>query len=208
VSAEGTAVAAAGPAEPSRRLAPRARWVWRLNWLGGCLAGLIAGRIASSAAGDPWDTLLWVVPLAALVAGTPLVPELRYRRWRWEVRAHEIDIRRGTFRVRRTLIPMARVQHVESDRGLLEQALGLATVAVHTAAGGHTIPLLTQDDAGRLRARIADLARMEGRPEAELDGSPPPAAAPPAEGEPAGSLPPPAAAPPPRAPEESGAERG
>ena len=35
------------------------------------------------------------------------------------------------------------------QRGLFEQAFGLATVVVHTAAGGHTIPLLPQAEAER-----------------------------------------------------------
>jgi len=89
------------------------------------------------------------------------VPELRWRRWRWEVREHEIDLQRGIIVVRRTLIPMARVQHVETERGLIGQALGLATVEIHTAAGSHEIPLLTDFDAGMLRSRIAELARTD-----------------------------------------------
>jgi len=147
--------------EPARRLAPQARWVWRLYWAGGCIAALVAGGLLRDAAPDGWEPLLWVLPLAALVVGTPVLPEWHWRRWRWEVREHEIDLRRGTLRLRRTLIPMARVQHVETTRGVLEQALGLATVAVHTAAGSHTIPLLSDYDAGLLRARIAELARTD-----------------------------------------------
>ena len=81
-------------------------------------------------------------------SGTPLVPELRWRRWRWEVREHEIDLQRGILVVRRTLIPMARVQHVETERGVIGQALGLSTVEIHTAAGSHEIPLLRDGDAG------------------------------------------------------------
>ena len=147
--------------EPAQRLAPRARWVWRIHWALGCLAVLVAGGVARDAAPGSLEPLRWALPLAALVLGTPVVPELRWRRWRWEVREHEIDLRRGTLRLRRTLIPMARVQHVETERGVLEQWLQLATVEVHTAAGSHTIPLLTDYDAGRLRARIAELARTE-----------------------------------------------
>ena len=77
------------------------------------------------------------------------VPELRWRRWRWDVRPDVIDIRHGTFTVRRTLVPLERVQHVDTRRGLLEQALDLATVVVHTAAGSHTIPMLGDADAER-----------------------------------------------------------
>ena len=86
-------------------------------------------------------------------------PELRWRRWRWEVREQEIDIRRGTVAVTRTLVPMLRVQHVDTKRDLLQQALGLATVVFHTAAGANEIPALTVAEAAQVRDRIAELAR-------------------------------------------------
>src|SRR5215203_5018764 len=147
-----------GIPEPSQRLAPQARWAWRLSWAAGCLV------VLGTAGGDlpaPWQAIGMGVLAVALLAGTPLVPELRWRRWRWEVREHEIDLQRGVLVVRRTLIPMARVQHVETERGLIGQALGLATVEIHTAAGSHEIPLLRDLDAGRMRARIAELARTD-----------------------------------------------
>jgi membrane protein YdbS with pleckstrin-like domain len=87
------------------------------------------------------------------------VPELRWARWRYEVRDEEIDLRHGTVRITRTLVPMLRVQHVDTTQGPLDQALGLATVVVHTAAGATTIPALDEGHAARLRDRIAALAR-------------------------------------------------
>src|SRR5215207_11139498 len=134
--------------ETSQRLAPQARWAWRLSWAAGSLAG-------------PWQAIGMAVLAVALLAGTALVPELRWRRWRWEVREHEIDLQRGILVVRRTLIPMARVQHVETERGVIGQALGLSTVEIHTAAGSHAIPLLRDGDAGAIRSRIAELARTD-----------------------------------------------
>jgi membrane protein YdbS with pleckstrin-like domain len=148
-------------ADPRRSLAPGARWVWRLYWAGSCVAAGVAGAMVGDALPEGWRPLLWALPLAALLLGTPVVPELRWRRWRWEVREHEVDVRRGTLRVRRTLIPMARIQHVETTRGVLEQWLNLATVQIHTAAGSHTIPLLAARDADELRATIAELSRTE-----------------------------------------------
>ena len=62
-------------------------------------------------------------------------------------------------RITRTLVPMLRVQHVDTTRGPLDQLLGLATVVVHTAAGATTIPALETAEAGQLRDRIAALAR-------------------------------------------------
>jgi membrane protein YdbS with pleckstrin-like domain len=147
--------------EPAQRLAPAARWAWRLSWAGGCVVAMFVLGMAGGGLPGSWQTIGMVVLAVALLAGTPLVPELRWRRWRWEVREHEIDLQRGIFVVRRTLIPMARVQHVETERGVIGQALGLATVEIHTAAGSHEIPLLTDFDAGMLRARIAELARTD-----------------------------------------------
>ena len=80
------------------------------------------------------------------------------------MRPEAIDIRRGTLTIRRTLVPMLRVQHVDTTRGVLEQSLDLATVVIHTAAGSHRIPLLSVADAAEVRDRIADLARTADEP--------------------------------------------
>ena len=147
--------------EPAQRLAPQARWAWRTTWFLGCCAALLGIGMAGDALPGPWRGIALAAALIGLVAGTAVVPELRWRRWRWEVREHEIDLQRGILVVRRTLIPMARVQHVETERGLIGQALGLSTVEIHTAAGSHEIPLLRDGDAGAIRARIAELARTD-----------------------------------------------
>jgi DNA-binding MarR family transcriptional regulator len=104
----------------------------------------------------------WIAVLLVALASIVVVPELRWRRWRWEVREHEVDIRRGTLTITRTLVPMLRVQHVDTRRDLLEQLLGLATVVFHTAAGENRIPALPLDEAGLVRERIAELARSAG----------------------------------------------
>jgi membrane protein YdbS with pleckstrin-like domain len=151
--------------EPTRRLAPNARWVWRLEQVAFWGVTLIlALTVGSQLEDDTLRLLAWLLPLAGLVAGVALVPALRWRRWRWDVRPDAIDIQRGTLTIRRTLIPMLRVQHVETTRGVLEQAFQLATVAIHTAAGSHTIPLLGLADAADVRDRIADLARTADEP--------------------------------------------
>ena len=148
-------------AEPAQRLAPNARWVWRLHWVGGCVVALLIGMAVRRELDGTLAALAWALPAGALVLGTVVVPELRWRRWRWEVREHEIDLRRGLLVLRRTLIPMTRVQHVETERGVIGQVLGLSTVEIHTAAGSHAIPLLRDGDAGAIRSRIADLARTD-----------------------------------------------
>jgi len=143
--------------EPSRHLSPTARWLWRAQGLITAFVALVAtGTLRSEL---PGGSIWLLLPVAAFLIGVVAVPELRWRRWRYEVRDEEIDLRHGTLTITRTLIPMLRVQHVDTTRGLLDQVLGLATVVVHTAAGETTIPALEEHEAGQLRDHIATLAR-------------------------------------------------
>jgi uncharacterized protein len=145
--------------EPSRPLAPAARALWRLEGVLLAVVALVAAAILQVAVGGTVAVLGWIAAIVVGAAAAVAVPELRWRRWRWEVREHEIDIRRGTVAVTRTLVPMLRVQHVDTRRDLLQQWLGLATVVFHTAAGANEIPALTVAEAGLVRDRIAELAR-------------------------------------------------
>jgi membrane protein YdbS with pleckstrin-like domain len=145
--------------EPSRTLAPAAKRLWQLEGLLTTAVALIAAGILQGAVGGTLALLGWAVAVLIGLVAVLAVPALRWRRWRWEVREHEIDIRHGTIAVTRTLVPMLRVQHVDTKRDLLQQALGLATVVFHTAAGANEIPALTVAEAGQVRDRIAELAR-------------------------------------------------
>jgi membrane protein YdbS with pleckstrin-like domain len=144
--------------EPSRRLSANARAEWRLEQALVWIVALVAGFLLAGPLDGVLAVLVRVVPAAGLVVGVAVVPELRWRRWRWDVSAEAIDIRHGTFTIRRTLIPMTRVQHVDTTSDVVDQRFGLATVQIHTAAGSHKIPLLSTHDADELRDRIAELA--------------------------------------------------
>ena len=147
-----------GDEPPSRKLAGAAKWAWRLQLIGVWIAVLVLGTTIDPIHELAGGAVVWSA-LLVIAAVAVLIPELRYRRWRWDVRPDVIDIQHGTFTVRRTLVPLERVQHVDTKRGVLEQLLDLATVEVHTAAGSHTIPYLGDFDASELRDRIASLAR-------------------------------------------------
>ena len=138
-------------AEPAQRLPAATRTMWRLQ--AGSL-GLVAAAGASSALGA-WGLAVLVVA----VAGTLVVPEVLWRRWRYEVREEEIDLRHGLWTVKRTLVPIRRVQHVDTSTGVLQGLFDLATVTFHTAAGSTEIPSLTRGDAERVRRRVGELAR-------------------------------------------------
>lgn len=89
-----------------------------------------------------------------------LFPKVRWMRWRYEVNEAEIELQHGLFIVNRTLIPMVRVQHVDTSQGPILRKYGLAVITISTAATNHSIPALVMEEADELRQRISVLARV------------------------------------------------
>lgn len=90
-----------------------------------------------------------------------MLPRLRWKRWRYEVFEQEIYIQHGILVVSRTLIPMIRVQHVETKQGPILKKFDLASVSISTAATTHQIPALSNEVASDLRDKISALARVD-----------------------------------------------
>ncbi len=90
-----------------------------------------------------------------------LIPKLRYKRWRYEIFEQEIYIQHGILIVTRTIIPMIRVQHVDTQQGPILKRYQLATVSISTAATTHEIPALLEEVASDMRDRISTLARVD-----------------------------------------------
>lgn len=120
---------------------------------------LASGALAASDA-PGWTAWALRLAVVAVVFGGSLVwPLLRWRSWRYEVRDEELDLLRGALVVTRTLVPITRVQHVDTQRNPVGDLFDLRAVIVHTAAGSHDIPALRPGQATAIRDRIALLAR-------------------------------------------------
>jgi membrane protein YdbS with pleckstrin-like domain len=152
--------------EPKQWLDPRAKLLWRVTGAFQAvpvLAGGVFGSYVLHASADAALYLAVLPVLGALALAVLLVgvlPTLLWRRWRYEIRPLEVDLQRGLVRVTRTLVPMARVQHVDTRRGPLQRRLGLSTVVFYTAAGPNEIPQLAEKTAAEVRDRIARLTRI------------------------------------------------
>lgn len=101
-----------------------------------------------------------VIPLLVGYIFIYLFPKIRWSRWRYEVRDSEIELQHGLFIVKRTLIPMIRVQHVDTAQGPILRKYHLSAITISTAATNHTIPALVAEEADALRSRISILARV------------------------------------------------
>lgn len=149
--------------EPSRRLDKRAIKVWRIS--SGFHTALVA-IVPIVLFILTWQVgLPWIYPVLAFVFTCiyglffiKFYPELRWRRWRYEIYEHEIDLLHGIFFIKRTVIPMVRIQHVDTLQGPLLRKFELSTVTFSTAALRHEIPALASETADHVRVRIAELA--------------------------------------------------
>lgn len=151
--------------EPQTRISGRALVVWRIS---GAITSLIIWIIGGGLVtlGIVFDWPFWLIAaLITLILTYSYLtifffPKLRWKRWRYEVREQEIELMRGVFIIKRTLIPMVRVQHVDTQQGPLLRKYQLSTVMISTAATVHEIPALDMDEAEELRQSISRLARV------------------------------------------------
>jgi len=151
--------------EPQKRISERALTVWKISaCLHSLVVWLIAGGLITLTVLFDWP--YWIIGAALMVAALYsylfifLLPTLRWKRWRYEVREQEIELQYGVFIIKKTLIPMIRVQHVDTQQGPLLRKYRLSTVTVSTAATVHEIPALDMEEAENLRTSISRLARV------------------------------------------------
>lgn len=152
--------------EPKYRIPKKGLTVWRVYGILETLAVTIVACVASLILTKKFDFPVLTYYIAAIVVVLAAVlfiwifPNVRWKIWRYEVRDQEIEIQSGLFIVTRTLIPMVRVQHVDTGQGPILKRYDLANITISSAATSHTIPMLVTEDADLLRAKISELARV------------------------------------------------
>jgi uncharacterized protein len=143
-----------------RMLDPRVRSLW---W--------VAGVLNIFQVGIPVALLDYVIPhpvrsgaitggvVTLLTVAAVVVPIVRYRRWRYALRAEDLWIRQGVLTVTVSIVPYRRLQFVDTRQGPLDRLFGLSQLVVHTAALGTSarLPGLDAAEAERLRERLARL---------------------------------------------------
>jgi hypothetical protein len=122
-------------------LALLARWLFDLGWA--------------------WVALPVAAVLALGIAWMVITPSIRYNQWRFEIREDEVDLLHGILVRTRQIVPMSRIQHVDTTRGPVQRRYNLASVVFYTAAGSMMIPELSVDRAAEVRDQIAALAKVQ-----------------------------------------------
>ncbi|GAC66685.1 PH domain-containing protein [Gordonia soli] len=149
--------------EPSNLVDPRAKTLWRLTCSLYLVPVVVLVVVAALVPAPRWYLVTAAVVVAAVgVLDAAVIPAWRYRFHRWEVGEAAVYTQSGWFVRHRVIIPIARIQVVDTEAGPLEQLLSLATLTVTTASSAGTIKIHGLD-AEVARRVAADLSiRTQG----------------------------------------------
>lgn len=154
---------------PREKISQKALTVWRIYGALFTLASLIPVGISVYFVFWAEKISVWFfigsIALALLIAifAIYVIPTLRYKRWRYEIRGEDLLIQKGLFIKTQTLIPLIRVQHVDTMQGPILRKFHLASVEISTAATQHEIPALEEAEAETLRQWISNWIKAENR---------------------------------------------
>lgn len=148
---------------PAHRVERRAIGLWALQSLigFGILAGLLTAAylIVDSARSWLGPILLVVAVWGAVV--TVVMPLWRYAVHRWEATEDAVYAASGWVVREWRVVPLSRVQTVDTTRGPLEQLMGLATLIVTTASsrGAVRVPGIDAQVAARTAEELSKITQ-------------------------------------------------
>lgn len=135
-------------------------WVMRVHALVASLILLVPGTVADlllrERFGLPGGAVL--LPLLAILALMVLAaPVRRYRALRYRIDDQDLHVARGIWVRTETIVPLARVQHIDVSQGPVERAFSVSRLVLHTAGTLNSLvvlPGLAREDAEAMRDRI------------------------------------------------------
>lgn len=132
---------------PEHRVHRRAILWWTLQALPVWLI-LVVGQllIADLVPGAPdWLSITIAVAAVLGVLHVAVMPQWRYRVHRWETTDQAVYTQTGWINQEWRVAPVSRIQTVDTERGPVQQALGLATVIVTTASAAGPVHIAGLD---------------------------------------------------------------
>ncbi|MHC4829188.1 MAG: PH domain-containing protein [Planctomycetota bacterium] len=112
------------------------------------------------------DPLAWAMlgVLALRVPWRLVFPALAYPRWRYRLGGGVLEVASGVIVHRTALVPLNRIQHVDTEAGPIDRYYGLSNLIVKTAGTGVeavAIPGLAEAEAQRMRDHLVRLGALE-----------------------------------------------
>lgn len=138
---------------------------WRLDVLLMCLVPIVASSffLVPLTLSSDFNPPYWIAILSAVVLATIFIaiiiyalPKFWYRHYYYVLSNDQVLIQKGALVIRRTVVPFARIQNIDTYHGPLDRKLGLINVKIHTAASPITIQCVSIETGERIRAEMME----------------------------------------------------
>ncbi|MEK3856363.1 PH domain-containing protein [Cytobacillus sp. FSL H8-0458] len=154
--------------EPQNRISPRAIRVWIIseviqNTIGFAVLGVLF-YLDDLFSWKEWISWVLIILLAVSIPAAIwsfISPFIKYKSWRFDVDEEYVQMKSGVWQEKHLLIPMTKVQSVETVQGPIMRRYGLYSVTMGTMGSSHTIPALPEGEAVSLRNLIAKYAKIK-----------------------------------------------
>nr|WP_318540338.1 PH domain-containing protein [Terribacillus saccharophilus] len=114
-----------------------------------------------------WPAWIGTVLIILLIISVPLLiigylgTVINHRNWRYDIDEEYVQLRQGAWFQKDQLIPVTKIQSVETKQGPLLRRYKLREVEIETMAGEYSIPGLPEKEAYALRDQIAAYAKAK-----------------------------------------------
>lgn len=143
-----------------KKISPFSRKMWTIDGLVVTGVFLIIAVILNIFIGfdSLWKYILicttYVVTLMILI-NSLLIPKYKYEKFTYDMDEEKITLKYGVFTEINVIIPMSRVQYVDTEQGIILKKYKLINLTIHTAGGAYKIPFLESEIGNVLQLSIA-----------------------------------------------------
>ena len=135
-----------------------------IGWLILVALAAVADGVLHLRTGIPFGVVIAPMLMFGMISIAFLAPG-RWRRWGYAFTDRELHVARGWLTRVHTVVPVARVQHIDVSQGPIERHAGVATLSLHTAGTANSLVVLpgisrqrAEDIRDAIRGRISDAA--------------------------------------------------
>ncbi|UYG97615.1 PH domain-containing protein [Cytobacillus firmus] len=153
---------------PQNRISSRAIRVWIIseviqNIIGFAVLGVLfyLNNLFSWKEWIGWVLIILLFVSIPAAIWSFISPFIKYKSWRYDVDEEYVQMKSGVWQEKHLLIPMTKVQSVETVQGPIMRKYGLYSVNMGTMGSSHTIPALPEGEAVSLRNQIAKYAKIK-----------------------------------------------
>ena len=98
-------------------------------------------------------SIVYVVTLIILF-NSLFIPKYKYEKFSYDMDDEKIILKYGVFTEINVIIPMSRVQYVDTEQGIILKKYNLINLTIHTAGGTYKIPYLESEIGNILQSSI------------------------------------------------------